>query len=159
MCDWLPGIIEREADDANGWRMFEEEVYSQFEWDFVKSKPTLEGKPVYIELEKIDGKEKSFWHVVTRDFLQNGDRVLEPIRAERIGWIRAMIESRNHPQIRTWDRVKNEKLRRYIWLFEFDHLVVLGEGRTAWWLVTAFWVEFEHERRKLEKEWSEHKNG
>lgn len=160
MCEWLPDLITREGDDADGWAKFEEEAYEQFEWDFVESKPSLDGKPVFINLEKDDEKEVSFWHVVTRDYVQTGSRELEPVRAERIAWIRAIIANADKDEVRVWDVERKEgRNRRLLWLHEQGHLVVLNHGNTAWWLVTAYPITEEHTKRKLEKQWQESENG
>lgn len=160
MCEWLPGLVHRKSDDAAGWAAFEQEVYGQFEWDFVKSKPTLDGKPVFIELPKEEGKERTFWHLVTRDYDQTGLREIEPGRGERIAWVRAILEHAGSPEVRVWDNErKGGKKRRILWLFGEDHVVVLNHGNTAWWLVTAYPVTESHTRNKLEKEWEASKNG
>ena len=81
-------------------------------------------------------------------------------RCERIGWIRALIENALDPRVRVWE---NERLkdrgpeRRVILWLDEEFLVVLGDRRTYWLLLTAYTTDRANRIEKLRKEWEAYK--
>ncbi len=77
-------------------------------------------------------------------------------RLERIGWARALILNVDNPErVRCWCAIKKGKPRWHLATSDFGYLVVLadrGEYLLPW---TAFHVDSDHQRSKLEREWEE----
>lgn len=92
---WLPKL-EFWDDYNNDYPQYQEALYEIFQNDFIKSRPTFEGKQVNIRKHPIEyGKEEAFFHVTCQDYLKSGERVPDFRRCERIRWVRAFIENYN----------------------------------------------------------------
>ena len=89
--DWLPPLV-RFSDCGSDWERYERALYKQFERDFVKSHPLLDGVKVSFRREPMDqGKVATFWHLISEGKIE-GDRLPDLERCERIGWPKAIIE-------------------------------------------------------------------
>lgn len=148
-CDKMPSRLE--------WKMFggsfdryEEALYQIFKRDFIDNMPTYLGKPVDIIHEKYyNGKERSFWHIVTsgqEDFRRSFDEE----RCGSMPWAKSLIvENADCLEYKIWvkwhDKTKRD--RHYIWCSRINYLVVLENRETHFKLVTAFNVQPYHEKR------------
>ena len=85
------------------WAAFVDKYYAMFKQDLVDPpKPVFQGKPVLVSRfigPNDEGKESAFWHLITREH-KDGGRDPDPDRAERINWIRFLIE--NYQHFKTW---------------------------------------------------------
>lgn len=149
---WLPELIEV---DAGRWAEDLKRLYSVFRNDFVTGGPRYEGFPVWHDRKKSDGEfEDGFWHLVTNDYKKTGDRYPDLPRARRLRWCRATIDNSKPPDVLAFDYEEgNGKIRRYLWVHEWDYLVILekrskdGQIR-AYSLVTAFSFENDKSYRR-----------
>jgi len=104
-------------------------LYVYFHRDFVKS-TTFLNRTIKIDPrthKQEDGKELTFWHLVTRQQVGQ-DRHLDPRRAERIEWIKLIIEGHANPLLRCfYHRETNAKkdIRYYLWAYQHDFVVIL----------------------------------
>jgi len=139
---WIPGLI-----DTNGsWDEILTRLYSVFEKDFKIGKPKFKGLPVWWDrrCERGDPHEEGFWHLVTRDDRQTGDRLLDTPRAKRLAWCRATIDHCGAAEVLVFDYLEGDgKVRTYLWARSADYLVVLEKAvrkgkPVAYSLVTAF---------------------
>lgn len=122
-----------------------EYLYDIFGRDFIHRK-TMLGGSLWIDPRsdrKDDGKEQAFWHLVTRG--KPGDRFPDFRRAERLEWVRQIIELPQHDSIRMfYHRESNPKqdIRLYLWAEEHDFVVIVQRlGKTKAFLVTSFYVD------------------
>ncbi len=133
---FLPPVIENNGD----WNAFIGTAYRTYQDDFIVTPPTFMGKRVVVDKRLLDGKYmEGFWHVVQSDMRGDGDR--KPIyeRAERIPWIKPLIQ--NHAAEGVVYRRCMEgrrEIRHYILAPSKNYAVILGEKKRAIFLVTAF---------------------
>jgi len=127
--DWLPGLLL--LDNYNGsWQRYEDEVYSRFYTDFIESRPTFRGLPVYVKRFLEKGKERGFWHCIQEGPIER-DRTPDLRRCERVAWVRSIIEHANEPMIKKWSKKVRGKTRYLLWFENADYLVVLEKRRSA----------------------------
>lgn len=148
---WLPPLMKLE-DYGGNWQKYEDGLFEVFYKDFIENRPCFRGVVVRLKRGPLyKGKELSFWHCISEGETE-ADRVPALQRCERIRWIKALIEHSDDSAVRVWSRRKSREKRFYLWLDE-EYLVVLGERKGDFLLVTAFCTDREHTRRRLLKEW------
>ncbi len=133
-----------------------ERAYAIFQRDFgdAATRPTFQARRLGLKrLPEFDGKSATFWHFVTEGPTE-AERVPDGRRLERIGWPRAMIlEATQVPsRVKVWSNRRGSSLRWLLAVEDFSYLLVLddrGDFLLPW---TAYCVEQEHRRRKLERE-------
>ena len=152
--EWLPPLI-RFADYSGSWNDFYENDYQLFKEDFVNNKPVFEGRRLRLKRHPLteDGKEATFRHMITEGAVEE-NRKPDITRMERIRWPAPVIEHSEEVVIKIWrnQRRRNET-RILLWLENQDYLVILadrGDYILPW---TAYCVEREHRKRKLQKEY------
>lgn len=128
-------------------------VYETFECDFKRSRAKYKGCALTYDARVEDGKEAVFWHVTTT-VIESKERVLDLRRAERIAWLKAIIEHPDDKSLKIWKEKRKGGARIHIWLQEFDYLVVLGERPRGMVLITAVYTDSAHTRRSLNKRWA-----
>jgi len=102
------------------------------------------GQPAYFKEFKHD-----FVHTVTRQGNISKRRVFEPQRANRIHWIKPILENSADARIRTYQFTEsNGKVRDYFWYEEKDFVVILEKVLPDYWLITAHIVD---DKRKHQK--------
>ena len=151
--DWLPELLLLDNYGGN-WQRYEDEVYSRFYVDFIESRPTLEGMPVYVKRFLEKGKERGFWHLVQEGPVEK-KREPDIRRCERIAWIRVIIEKAYDSSVKKWYTKRRNKTRYLLWLEEAEYLIVLEKRARAWVLWTAYCVVESHQKRKLQKQYRE----
>lgn len=147
--DFLPEILSLDGD----WNELLEKLYSIFKRDFIDDRAYLESRYIEFDRRKIeDDKEEGFWHLITKG---KEERLLDPRRAERLPWARKIVENHDHTSIKYWDYYEGlSTVRTYIWLFEFDYVLVLEKVKDYAILITGYYVEYSHQKRKLEKKYN-----
>ena len=148
--DWLPPLILLD-DHGNEWPVYEAAVYAAFQRDFVETRPAWRGRRLGLKRHPvIDGKEATYWHMVSEGS-QEADRIPDLRRCERIQWPRKMIEATDTDLVHCWPELRGSELRHVIALLDFSYVVVLadrGDFLLPW---TAYAIEREHTRRKLQQ--------
>lgn len=97
-----------------------------------------------------DNKPECFWHLCGR----GENRQIDPGRAARLPWFRPVLENWTAPEVLAWEGEGTQagKICRYLWLRDFDYLIILAPGRQGgWFLVTAHHVEGRRRRQDLER--------
>jgi hypothetical protein len=159
MPSWLPHKVS-----VNGqWDRVLEMLYGIFVQDFIHSSPLFEGRMILWDDRILDGQyEEGFWHLITRDEYANGkatgNRLFDPPRAERLPWCAPTINNSIDPAVRVWNyREGSGRLRTYLWLDQFDYVIVLEiwsqrRGEVAF-LFTAHHVDGASTRKKLQNKY------
>lgn len=141
--DFLPELI-----DTNGeWEDIVNRLYLVFVNDLKNRMIYFESRRVIFDNRKTDSdKENAFWHLIDKEKDKEKDnRLFDPRRAERLGWIRPIIENSHCPDILKFDYVEdNGKVRTYLWLKEYNFVVILEKQTrnrsNLAALITAFYV-------------------
>lgn len=148
---WLPDPLCLEP-----WR---EDTYDKLYKIFCRDfkNPT----PLYFRNEKIiifsqshhlkEGKEKVFWHITDKEDGNYSDRLPDLRRAERINWIKPIIQNYTSPDIYCFDYVESSKKKNtYLWLYKYDFVVILQRlDKINYIIITAFYISYESKRREL----------
>lgn len=151
---WLPEPLK--YDDFGGeWDSFLASVYEIFERDFKHSRPYFKGQPITYNSIIDAGKEKAFWHITSSDYAVTGSRELDIRRCERIAWVRSIIEHADDKDVKMWKNKRGSSTHIPLWLEELDYIVILREMRHRFALVAAYFIDQNHKRRKLRREWEE----
>jgi hypothetical protein len=151
-------------------------LYSIFHSAFVEHKTYLAEK-IYIDPKSHDledNKEKVFWHLISREekeiYWENGitkfrllGRYPDYRRAERIGWVKEILENHTHEKIKLfYHRESNKKrdIRLYLWAYEEDFVVILQKlGKSSSFLVTSFYIDHQGKRDDYQKRYEKYRNG
>lgn len=151
--DWLPDIVS-----VNGpWGTVVARLYEVFRQDFCEAGCSFQGRPVWWDRTKSDSPfEETFWHLITQFDYQQKERLFDPRRAERLPWCKPTITHCDEPVVSLWDyRESNGDVRTYLWLENWDYIVILQKKQLnrdpVAFLVTAFYVEGDSTRKKLRR--------
>lgn len=145
-------------------------LYNIFHEDFVVRKPHLRGVQVWHDRRIKQGEtyEEGFWHLITRDYSSDGTRTFDPRRAERLPWCAPLINNSHHDFIKFWLCKEHKKLVCYLWLEEFDYIVIFEkrtlkarpgtpgavDSREIAFLKTAYHVDGESKRRYFRRKYN-----
>jgi len=153
--DWLPNLVLFEAHEGD-WAKYIEAIYTVFRKDFVLSRPKFQGRPLNLKRHPIsEGREATFWHFISEGATE-ADRIPDLRRCERIAWPRPIIEAVEAGQrVRCWPNIRSREQRFVLAVEDFSYVVVLADRGNFLLPWTAYCVEREHQRRKLEKEYLE----
>lgn len=149
---WLPPLILL-SDHGGDWESFFETVYASFRADFEDSRPVFRG--VRLGLKKhplLKGKSATFWHMISEGEVES-ERLPDLRRCERIQWPRPIIEASDDPNIKVWENRRKNRTRICLWFEAVDYLVILEKRDTYMLPWTAYLVQEEHTKRKLEREY------
>jgi hypothetical protein len=158
---WLPPLLELAAHGGD-WPRYEAAIYEVFRCDFVVRQPVYRGLRVGIQKDpKTNGKEFTFWHVITENWKPDGaedDRIPDMRRCERIAWPKALIDLAvaGDSRVRCWSQQrasadKRTQTRYVIAPEDFSFVVILADRTRYLHLVTAFPAE-PHRQKKFEAE-------
>jgi len=137
-----------------------EYLYDIFRKDFINDKTYL-NDVIYIDpkiYDRENGKEKIFWHIITRKDKKNKVREFDPFRACRIKWIKPMILNYLDEKIKFFYYYEyNKKIRLYLWAFEYDFAVILQKlGNKNSYLVTSFYIDNQRKRSVFQKKFKDY---
>lgn len=144
----MPDILSLDAYGGD-YLAYQEAVYARFCADFCGcAAPDFCGRYFLIDREKVDGKCKRFWHLVSDGNIEE-ERIPDLRRCERIAWVRHLIDNRWSGEFAYW---RTEK-KLLIALRDFSYVVVLKGDRKVVVLITAFPIERNHRSIKLRTEY------
>jgi len=151
----LPELIE--IEDYNGnWQSYIDAVYAIFNEDFVRTKPSFRGTRLQLKRHPlVDNREYTFYHM-THSGMDEDQRTPDLRRCERIPWAKPTIEKCDEWELKVWEQRRKGEKRICIWLEledEPDYIVILTERKGYLLPWTAFVLEYDHQRRKKQKEY------
>jgi hypothetical protein len=123
------------------------QMYGIFLNDFVRNPFCVNGKRLKINENKSNhylfrGKIETFVHVVTRKSKYSGKRNFDKDRANKIHWIRPILENSSDKRIFYFEKINDEgKNQFYYWFKEKNFIVILRQVEPSVLLVTAFCVD------------------
>ena len=154
--EWLPPLALLQQYGGE-WERYLDAIYKFFQIDFVSTQPAFCDQPVRLKRHPLlQDKEATFWHLISEG-ADESQRLPDLRRCERIRWPRPMIESSPSGHVRCWETVRRNEKRFLIALDDFSYVVVLAIRAQHVLLWTAYCVEHDHRRRKLQKEWQRSK--
>lgn len=170
MFSYIIGVEDIEADE-----IFDYLYESYFVEDFIEQKTYLNGN-IYINPEsykKADEKELAFWHLTTREkkytkkegkrFITYKERLLDVRRADRLEWVKKIIENHSLADIKCFYRketTEKKPIRLYLWLHEKDFVVILQKlGASSSFLVTSFYIDHEDKKVDYQNYYENYTNG
>lgn len=161
MCDtpsFLPPVLNLDGE----WRDVLDRLYSIFSRDFKESQTYHKGvKVIYNNTIKADGlgKEEGFWHVVSKDSKDSGERIIDYPRAKRLPWAKPLMEkSHGRPGVKVWEYregTSDKGIRTYIWLEDYDYALILQRKKKVYYWITAFHVGSQWKRSDLQQKYVE----
>lgn len=148
---------------------------SYFVEDFIEQKTYLNGN-IYINPEsykKDENKELAFWHLTTREkqytkregkkFVTYKERLLDIDRADRLEWVKKIIENHTLPDIKCFykkETTNKKPIRLYLWLHEKNFVVILQKlGKSSSFLVTSFYIDHEDKKVDYQDYYENYTNG
>lgn len=131
------------------------ELFKIFKKDFIDNKTYFMAYPVIIAPpKKGEIYPEVFWHVISQQSKKgsksNNTRLIDYKRAERICWIKPIIQQYKDEQLTTWCSKEFDKnsgkeiLKYYLWFKDGKYMVVLKciESKTKkYFIATAFYVK------------------
>ena len=149
----LPSFLPPLIDLSGTWEEILDKLYEIFERDF-KNHRCLHCGLAVIYNNKIlpdgQGKEEGFWHVISQESYSS-ERLIDFRRAERLPWAKPMMERHTVPELKVfdYDHGKRKGIRRYIWLADYDYVLVLqNKGRIYFW-ITAYYIDSKGRKNDL----------
>lgn len=122
-------------------------MYGIFLKDFVNNKMTVFGKELTVNINKsthrdFKNKAETFVHVITRKSEYSKKRHYDRNRANRIHWIRPVLENANDPRIKCFQRLNEDNENQHYFYYEDEaFMVILREVNPDLAIVTAFCVD------------------
>lgn len=152
---WLPPLI-RLGDHSGDMVFYMDTLYQRFFADLVQQNCTLLGKPVYISRKlESDGKHERFWHVITDP---HSPRVqdIHHSRAEKIPWIKAVIDNFDRPEVLAYEIKKGRDLKLYLFIPEQQFMLILADIGSEYHFVTAYHVPYTYMLDQYKREYKKH---
>jgi hypothetical protein len=147
--DWLPEPLSLSSWSAQTY----DQLYKWFQVEILAQPLLYGGKGVWHFSDMEDGRECLFWHLTCRKDNLTNERIPDLQRCRRLPWLRPLLLNADEPEVLDWDYAEGDgTTKTYVWLRDHDYLVIMkkypdGSRR----LVTAYWIEYEHEKAKLLK--------
>lgn len=137
-------------------------LYGIFLRDFVKSPVIIKGIQLSYNnaISKhpvCKGKMIAFEHIITRGSKYKGIREFDCERANKVHWIKPIIENVNDPRIKYFEKVNdNGYNQQYYWYEEKGFIVIIRELKPDLMLITSFSVD-NHEKITYKNWYNEYK--
>lgn len=159
--NWLPELLLFE-DFGGDWENYFDAVYQVFERDFERSKPRFAAHKVNLKRHPTyNNKSATFWHMISEG-KDESERTPDLRRCERIAWIKTIIEEFQEIQptesskVLWWLEMRGTEERYHLALSDFSYLIVIAKRKDFVLPWTAFYVEYEHQRRKYKKKYEKY---
>ncbi|HEX7948883.1 MAG TPA: hypothetical protein VF494_00935 [Candidatus Limnocylindrales bacterium] len=150
---WLPPLMLF-GDHGSSWKRYIDALYKVYCDAFVNNKVRFRGGLVTVRWQPPeDGRGYTFNHITTGDEPGVG-RVLDFRRCERIAWLKAMLEA-DESKVRIWETPRGARTHVVVALPDFSFAIYLDRvaGRGTYHLLTAYHIESERKRERMQKEW------
>jgi hypothetical protein len=121
-------------------------LYAEFERDFVNNPFQLDGLNVKVVLKQsatpgYEGYPETFVHLITRK-VQSNRRMFDRHRANKIHWIRCILENRGEEEIIFFQYPEDDgKLRDYYWYKDEGFLVIMQKIAPNCLVITSFHID------------------
>ncbi|WP_026903774.1 hypothetical protein [Pedobacter glucosidilyticus] len=128
-------------------------IYSVFYQDFIVSQPVFEGLEVSVrKYPEVDGMHRTFYHI-THEGEDENNRQPDLRRMERIRFPKFVIGNFKHEEILIWKNRRGKDERIVLFNEAENYIVILTERKDYYLFITAYFIEKEHRKKKLLKEY------
>lgn len=136
-------------------------MYGIYLNDFVKNELVIDGCRVIVNNNIVRDKNKglflgkhyTFNHLVTIESKISHKRIFDKYRANKIHWIRTILEQMNDKRILYFEKIDVDNVnKRYFWYKERNFIIVLKEIIPDVMLVTAFCTD-EYSKKGFENDY------
>lgn len=104
------------------------------------------------------GKHQCFEHIITRESKHSGKRNFDRERANKIHWIKPILENVNDPRIKYFEAINDDnENQQFYWYEEMNFVVILRELNPNLLLITSFSVDKE-ERYGFKKQYEAYRD-
>jgi len=133
-----------------------EQLFQEFKRDFIDGVLVVDGLNVKVILKnaRVEGMEaypETFVHLITRKST-GGKRVFDRHRANKIHWVRCILENRLEEEITYFEYPEEDgTIRNYYWFREGCFLVIMEKITPDYLIVTSFHIDNTHNEKYFEK--------
>ena len=128
-------------------------VYQIFETDFIKTQPCYGNHKVSVrKYPEVDGIHRTFYHI-THQGEDEKNREPDIRRMERIRFPKFVIEHHSHNDILIWKNTRGSDKRIVLFNEKENYILILSQRKEYYLFVTAYYIETEHRKQKLLKEY------
>jgi hypothetical protein len=126
-------------------------IFTAFRRDFIEHDLFIDGLKVKVVLKdaRVEGFEaypETFVHLITRKS-SSGNRVFDPRRANKIHWIRPILENKDADDVKYFEYTEGDgSIRDYYWFEEGQFIVIMKKISPNYMIVTSFNVDPENEK-------------
>ncbi|CAM1351003.1 hypothetical protein [Tenacibaculum insulae] len=100
------------------------------------------------------GKSQGFEHIITRESKHNKRRYFDNQRANKIHWIKPIIENVNDPRIKYFEAVNDKGFNQlFYWYEEKNFIVIVREINPQLMLITSFSVDTQSKNKYKDAYW------
>lgn len=123
------------------------ELYEVFLNDIVRNPIIIKGVRLVSNRNKSNhpvcrGKSLGFEHIITRESSHSKKRNFDNERANKIHWIKPIIENVHDPRIKYFEQVNDKGFNQlYYWFEEKQFVVIVREINPQLMLITSFSVD------------------
>lgn len=104
------------------------------------------------------GKHQCFEHIITRESKHSGKRNFDHERANKIHWIKPILENVNDPRIKYFEAINDDnENQQFYWYEEMNFVIILRELNPNLLLITSFSVDKE-ERYGFKKQYEAYRD-
>lgn len=130
-------------------------IYSEFKRDFIDNNLVIDGLKVKVILKKsaVEGFEtfpETFVHLITRKG-QSQKRTFDRHRANKIHWVRCILEKRTDEAILYFEYPENEKIRNYYWYRSEGFILIMEKIIPDYIIITSFNIDDKQNEIYFEK--------
>ncbi|VTR43603.1 hypothetical protein [Sphingobacterium thalpophilum] len=148
----FPELIYFDEYDGNFPSYFDA-IYSVFHCDFIQAQPLYEGLKVSVrKYPEVEGMHRTFYHI-THEGEDEANRQPDFRRMERIRFPKFVIENFEHDEILIWKNIRGKDERIVLFNEAQNYIVILTDRKEYYMFITAYYIETEHRKRKLLKEY------
>lgn len=131
-------------------------LYDYFKQDFVLTKPKYKGQ--WLRLKRLpirDGREATFYHITTKGEDEE-NRTLDIPRAERIRWIKPIIEADDRTLL-TWENKRKKEENILIYHEKENFLIILRKRNNGLIFWTSYYTDKCYKKKLLKEHAAYHK--
>lgn len=131
-------------------------LYAEFEKDFVNNPFTIDGLQVKIILKNsnttgYEAYPETFVHLITRKG-SGGKRLFDRHRANKIHWIRCILENRREDEITFFHYPEDDgSIRDYYWYKDGGFLLIMEKITPDYLVITSFHIDDKRNKDYFEK--------